>query len=92
MTAVEPTDQLPIGCSRCLEFLVTHFQLTGEIDRLLLKGGNAALELVDVIRAPESGVSPRLLAEELGELALQGPDPRGETAGAFLGVGQVGLE
>ncbi|MFD9124567.1 hypothetical protein [Kitasatospora sp. NPDC059571] len=57
-----------------MELFVALLQLTGETDRLLFEGGDAALELVDVVGSAESGVSPRPLAEELGELAIQGPD------------------
>ncbi|MDH6578231.1 hypothetical protein [Kitasatospora sp. MAP5-34] len=88
---VESADQLPVAGPHGLEFFGALRRLTREVDCSLFEGGDAALELVDVVGATGSGVPPSLFAEESGELVLQVPDPSGEAAGAFLDVGQVAV-
>ncbi|MET9388208.1 hypothetical protein ABZY09_46390 [Streptomyces sp. NPDC002928] len=88
MAGVESADQLPVGSSRRLEFFIAFLQLTDQGDNLLFEVGDVTFELGDVIRRPEAGLPPCLLAKEFGELGLQVPDAGGKTVAAVQGVRQ----
>ncbi len=84
--------ELAVAGAGGFEFLGALVEFGGELDDALLEGGDAALELFDVVVGAEPGLGPDLLAEQLGELAFELADPGILTRSAALGVGQVGLQ
>lgn len=83
--------ELAVAGAGGVEVLGAFVEFGGELDDALLKGGDAVLELLDVVVGAEPGLGPDLFAEQLGELAFELADPSILTRSAALGVGQVGL-
>jgi hypothetical protein len=64
--SVQVGDEFPVGRACRIEFLIALFELVGEVDDLLLEGGDAVLELVDIGGGAGCRLAPRVLAEKLG--------------------------
>ena len=82
--------EFAVGGAGGVEVLGVFVEFVAELDDALLKGGDAVLELFDVVVGAEPGLGPDLFAEQFGELAFELAD-----AGVLTccpGVGQVGLQ
>ncbi|MEU2859236.1 hypothetical protein ACIQWL_50020 [Streptomyces mirabilis] len=87
--------QLPVGGPSSFEFLCPLLKLSVFLDEFLFQHGDhgdASLELVDIRRAPESGLAPCLLAKLLGKPLLQLTHSHVETGVPLQRVCQVGLQ
>lgn len=67
-------------------------ELESKIDRLLLEGGDADVELIDVVGCAQPGFFPGVLAKQLGELSFEALDVSGQSGGAVVGRGEVCLQ
>ena len=72
--------------------MVAFLELQAQVDHGLFEGDDLLLQLVDIDRRAEAGLAPGLLPEGFGEPLLELMDAAAEPAGAFVGVGQVGLQ
>ncbi|MEV5543709.1 hypothetical protein AB0L13_43560 [Saccharopolyspora shandongensis] len=74
---VQLVDEVTVGSSGCVKFLIAFSKLIREVNDLLFELGDAAFEVVDVVGGAESALAPGLIAEEFGELVLQQSDSGG---------------
>ena len=89
---VEPCHQLAVRGPRGCEFVVAFFELQAQVGGLLLIVGDFLVERVNVGGGTETGFSPRLFAEGIGQPLFELADAGAEADGAFVGGKQVGLQ
>ena len=89
---VELGHQLAVGGACGCEFVAAFFELQAQVGGLLLIVGDFLVERVNVGGGTETGFSPRLFAERIGQALFELPDPSAEPDSALVGGEQVCLE